>query len=274
MPFLVEPQPFDRAVKFVAPGVRRRVAHNPSPMTYFGTNTYLIEHDDGVIVLDPGPPNDQLHIDTIMRAADGRIAAIVLSHGHIDHAGALAALRDACGAPVYAFHQSIMPGLVADFPLMEGDVVGPLQALHTPGHASDHLCFARADGLVFTADHVMGWSSSVVSPPGGSMRDYLASLERLIARQDTLYLPGHGPAIVNPRPYVQDLRDRRLQREDDILRSVRQQPMTTGSLSSALYAKHDPVLQAAAERNVLAHLLKLQSDGNVFAADGVWTALV
>lgn len=272
MPFLVEPEPVRGTAHPVADGVLRLVARNPSTMTYFGTNTYLIPQGGDFIVLDPGPATDETHVDDILVATGGRIGAILRTHGHPDHFGALPRLRQVCEAPVHAFHRPIVADFTPDVPLRHGDRVGPLRALHTPGHAADHLCFARDDGLVFTADHVMAWSSTVVSPPGGDMRAYLDSLQVLIDRDDPLYLPGHGPVIRKPRAYVEDLKNRRISREEEILRTVRREPMSIGGLSQRLYAKSDPVLQGAAERNVLAHLLKLQAEGKVITDDALWSA--
>ena len=145
-------------------------------------------------------------------------------------------------------------------------------AVHTPGHASDHLCFARPDGVLFSADHVMGWSSSIVSPPGGNMAAYVASLHKLLARPETLYLPGHGPALPQPHPYVRSLLDHRVAREEAIAAEIARTPRSTVGLVDALYSKIDPMLKLAAERNVLAHLLKLQAEGRAVTDGEVWRA--
>lgn len=194
MPFLVEPEPPRGVALPVMPGIARVVAPNPGVMTYHGTNTYLIDTPDGCVVLDPGP-NDAGHVRAILAAASGPIAHILLSHTHRDHLGAVAALRQVTGAPVHAYGRNGAPGFAPDLPLNDGDVVAGLTALRTPGHASDHLCFAAADGTLFSADHVMSWSSSVISPLDGDMAAYFASLRRLLARDDRLYLPGHGPPL-------------------------------------------------------------------------------
>lgn len=272
MAFLTEPEPPRGEVDEVAGGVLRLVARNPSKMTYHGTNTYLLPDRGGFLLIDPGPATDGQHVEDILRTSGGRIHAVVVSHGHADHFGALPTIRERTGATVYAFHAPMAAGIEPDVPLEDGDRVGPLTALHTPGHAPDHLCLARDDGVVFTADHVMGWSSSVVSPPNGDMAAYVASLDALIARDDRLYLPGHGPAIAAPRHYVQELKRRRVEREEEILRALRQGPASTDALRRALYHKVDPVLQAAAERNVMAHLAKLQAEGKVSQDDEVWLA--
>jgi glyoxylase-like metal-dependent hydrolase (beta-lactamase superfamily II) len=145
-------------------------------------------------------------------------------------------------------------------------------ALHTPGHASDHLCFAREDGVVFSADHVMSWSSSIVSPPGGNMIDYFSSLQRMLDRDDTLFLPGHGPPLPEPQPYVRELLDHRLKRENEIAAALKDGPVGTWDLVDRLYSKTDPWLRRAAERNVEAHLQKLQAEGRAALKDDLWMA--
>jgi glyoxylase-like metal-dependent hydrolase (beta-lactamase superfamily II) len=269
MTFLSEPPP-ERGVPLpVAPGISRIVASNPSVMTYHGTNTYLIEADGGFVVLDPGP-DDSGHLGDVLRATGGRVSAILLSHTHSDHLGATAALKARTGAPTFGFRISADPEFGADVLLDDGDAVAGMVALHTPGHASDHLCFARPDGIIFTADHVMSWSSSIVSPPGGNMTDYFESLRRLLARDDRLLLPGHGPSMPEPKAHVQGLLDHRLKREQAILRALESGPQGTWDLVNRLYSKTDPWLRRAAERNVTAHLLKLQAEQRVLEEGETW----
>jgi glyoxylase-like metal-dependent hydrolase (beta-lactamase superfamily II) len=271
--FLTEPVPPRGSLLPVLPGVSRIVADNPGRMTYHGTNTYLIEDADGVTVLDPGP-DDAAHVADIQRLSPGPIVRILLSHTHRDHFGGVAALKAATGAPTLGWHRSADDAFVPDIGIQDGETVLGMQALFTPGHAADHLCFARPDGVVFTADHVMGWSSSIVSPPGGDMAAYFASLHRMLARpQDTLYLPGHGPALAEPHPYVAALLDHRITREEAIARALQHDgPRTSIGLVDALYSKIDPILRMAAERNVLAHLLKLQGEGRVARRGDEWQA--
>jgi glyoxylase-like metal-dependent hydrolase (beta-lactamase superfamily II) len=149
-----------------------------------------------------------------------------------------------------------------------------MTAIHTPGHASDHLCFARDDGILFSADHVMSWSSSIVSPPYGDMAGYFRSLELMLARDDRLYLPGHGPPLPDPKRFVRALLDHRLAREQAIETSLDAAPMSVPDLADRLYAKTDPLLRRAAERNVLAHLLKLAGEGRVAEKGEVWISLL
>jgi glyoxylase-like metal-dependent hydrolase (beta-lactamase superfamily II) len=269
MAFLTEPAPTRSALLPVLPGIHRIVAANPTRMTYHGTNTYLIEDPDGVTVVDPGP-DDAVHVADILRLTPAPIRRILLTHTHRDHVGALLALKAATGAATYGWHRSADPGFVPDVPLQDGETGAGLMAVFTPGHAADHICFARPDGLLFSGDHVMSWSSSVVSPPGGDMSAYFASLERLLTRPDTIYLPGHGPKLPDPQPFVRSLLDHRIAREQAIAAAIARQPYSTIGLVDALYSKIDPVLRLAAERNVIAHLAKLEREGRARRHGDEW----
>lgn len=269
MAFLTEPEPPRGIALPVAPGVRRLVARNPGPMTYWGTNTYLLDQPDGVAVLDPGP-DDPGHVADLLREAGGPIRRILLSHTHRDHLGAVAALRAATGARVHAYARPAVPDFTPDAALQDGDEAAGLVALHTPGHAADHLCFAASDGTLFSGDHVMSWSSSVVSPPGGDMAAYMRQLERLLTRDDRLYLSGHGPPLPDPRAFVRDLLAHRRQRERAILAALGEAPKPAQDLVDLLYDQLDPRLRAAAERSVLAHLLKLAAEGWAAQDDEGW----
>ena len=260
MSFLTEPEPPRGAPRPVAPGIRRVVAPNPGPMTYWGTNTYLIDAEGGVLVLDPGP-DDAGHVAAVLAAAEAPVTGILLSHTHPDHLGATAALRRATGAPVHAWHQPAAAGFVPDAPLRDGDDARGWQAVFTPGHAADHLCFAGPGGVLFSADHVMSWSSSVVGPSKGNMAAYFASLRRLLERDDQLYLPGHGPPLPEPLRLVRHLLAHREMREAKILSALTTQPRTAEALTNQLYGKVNPALKRAAERNVVAHLLKAGGGG-------------
>ena len=173
MAFLTEPEPERGAVLPVLPGISRIVAANSGPMTYYGTNTYLIETPDGLVVLDPGP-DEPAHVEAILRATGGKVDLILLSHFHHDHVEATPALKSATGAPTAAFRDTAIEGFVPDTPIDDNATIAGMTAIHTPGHASDHLCFelAAKDGtaVLFSADHVMSWNSTVVSPPDGDMR--------------------------------------------------------------------------------------------------------
>ncbi len=276
MPFLTEPEPERGAHQPVLSGISRIVANNPGPMTYFGTNTYLIETPEGLVVLDPGPEDHPDHVEAILRHTGGQIAFILVSHTHHDHVGAVPALQAATGAPTVGFRVSGLETFEADVKLEHGAAFAGMQALHTPGHASDHLCFARVgpdgDRVLFSADHVMSWSTSIVSPPGGNMRDYFASLELLLTRDDDVYLPGHGPALREPRSLVREMLTHRMIREQAIAKKLTDGSFDTYTIMDALYSQLNPRLRRAAERNVLAHLLKMEEEGKVLRDGEMWRA--
>jgi glyoxylase-like metal-dependent hydrolase (beta-lactamase superfamily II) len=270
MAFLTEPVPPRGQVLPALPGIRRIVAANPGPFTYHGTNTWLIEGPDGFTVLDPGP-EDAANTADILRATGGRVARILLSHTHTDHLAGVPALRAATGAKVWSYVQSQDPAHTPDIALHDGDEVDGWLAIHTPGHASDHLCFAR-DGVVFTADHIMSWSTSVVSPPHGNMRAYFDSMRRMLARDDRAYLPGHGPMVTDPMPFARALLAHRAQREAAIATALAAGPTTSMGLVDALYATVNPKLRPAAQCTVIAHLEKLREEGRAIAEGETWRA--
>jgi glyoxylase-like metal-dependent hydrolase (beta-lactamase superfamily II) len=270
MSFTTEPLPPRHVAEEVLPGIRRLVAPNVTPMTYHGTNTYIIDGPEGAVVIDPGPESHPGHVDDVMRACNGKIALIMLSHTHHDHHGLLAALRTASGAPTCGFTHTADPSVTTDLHLADGESLSGLTAVHTPGHCADHICLALPGGILFSADHVMAWSTTVVSPPGGHMAAYFRSLERLLARDDSCYLPGHGPILREPRAYVRALLFHRRQREAAVAEALQSGPTDTESLMDQLYHKLNPTLRRAAERNVLAHLLKLEEEGRVGRHGDLW----
>jgi glyoxylase-like metal-dependent hydrolase (beta-lactamase superfamily II) len=276
MPFLTEPEPDRGANLPVLPGVTRIVAANPGPMTYYGTNTYLIETPEGIAVLDPGPEDHPEHVEAIMRATGGQVALILVSHTHHDHVGSVPPLQDATGAPTVGFRISGLDSFDADIKLADGDTIAGMSAIHTPGHALDHLCFAldSKDGtqVLFSADHVMSWSTSVVSPPGGDMKDYFNSLRLLLDRTDDVFLPGHGPQLREPRELVREMLTHRMARERAIATKLTEGPAGTYVLMDTLYSQVNPRLRRAAERNVLAHLLKMEAEGMVIRDGELWRA--
>ncbi len=268
MAFLDEPEPVRLVPVQVAPGVRRLVAPNPGPMTHHGTNTWLVDNADGMTVIDPGP-DDAAHLGAI--AAAGPVRRILLTHTHPDHLAGAAPLRAATGAPVAAWAAPWARGFTPDVPLADGDEVAGLRVLHTPGHASDHVCFAQdGTGVLFSGDHVMSWSTSIVSPPDGDMAAYMASLRLLLARDDVLYLCGHGPPLPQPAALVRGMLSHRAGREAAVLAALRRGPSTPDALVAAMYAGLDPRLAGAARRNVLAHLIKLAGEGRAVEVGNVW----
>jgi glyoxylase-like metal-dependent hydrolase (beta-lactamase superfamily II) len=267
------------------PGIARVLAHNPSAFTYHGTQTYLAG-DDVVAVIDPGPDLPE-HISALLRAIAGRsVAAIMCTHTHRDHSPAARALARATGAPVVgcgplalkavgpradaSFDGEYSPDRVLED--SESIEVGghTITAVATPGHTSNHLCFAYGDAL-FTGDHVMGWSTTVVFPPDGDMAAFMASLDKLRKRDDRIYYPAHGPAITNPQRYVRGLIGHRMQREKQILRLVGEQPRDIPTIVANAYPGLDPRLVTAAGGSVLAHLLDLEKRGLVVQNEQQWS---
>lgn len=263
-----EPAP-DRAPHRIADGVRRLVAPNAGPGTYHGTNTYLVDEADGTTVIDPGP-HDQGHVSAILAACPGGIARILVTHSHPDHRSAAPLVQQASGAPIWGYLPSATPEFAPDIGLHDGERLGSFVAVHTPGHCSDHLCYGWGPDLLFSGDMVMGWSSTVVSPPDGRMAHYMASLEKLQGRAETLYLPGHGPAVADPHGQVSTFLARRRQREADIKQAVGA-GSTIAQIVSALYSHTEARLLPAAGRTVHAHLIKLESEGHLRRTGELWT---
>jgi glyoxylase-like metal-dependent hydrolase (beta-lactamase superfamily II) len=258
--FLTEPAPAYGTPEPIAPRLRRLVAPNPGPMTYHGTNTWLVDSAEGLVVIDPGP-DDAAHVAALLLATGGAIRAIVLTHTHSDHVGAAPALRQATGAPVLGWGKPYQAGFVPDRALADGEAAYGLTAIHTPGHASDHLCFAWENGVLFSGDHVMSWNTSIVSPPDGDMAAYLDSLRRLMAREDRVFYGGHGPVLANPQALMRAMLGHRLSREAAVLAALEAGAATPADIVDKLYAELDPRVKLAAERTVLAHLIKLQKEG-------------
>jgi glyoxylase-like metal-dependent hydrolase (beta-lactamase superfamily II) len=269
----------------LSPLVRRVIARNASPFTFHGTGTYIVGRGR-VAVIDPGPDLPE-HVDAQLAALeDGEaVSHIVVTHTHLDHSPAARALKARTGAPTYGFgphgggarDAAVEAGADRDFipdvAVGDGDVIEgegwTLEAIHTPGHTSNHLCFALPEErALFPGDHVMGWSTTVVVPPDGDMGAYMASLARLEARADRLYYPTHGAPIPEPQAYVAALAAHRRAREDAIARRLAQGIDTVPALVAAIYVRLDPRLRAAAGRTVLAHLIHMAQTGRAATADG------
>jgi glyoxylase-like metal-dependent hydrolase (beta-lactamase superfamily II) len=272
------------------PGIRRLIANNPSAMTYWGTNTYIVGEGQ-VGVIDPGPAHSD-HMRAIMEAlAPGEtITHIFVTHSHLDHSPLARPLAQATGAPVLAFGNSsagrsaLMQGLVQDGlagggegvdldfapdeTLPDGSEVSgqdwSLGAIWTPGHMANHLCFSLGDA-VFSGDHIMGWASSLVSPPDGDLTAFMASTEKLAARGDRVFYPGHGQPVADPRARTSWLIDHRRNREAAILTALLDGPADVASLTAHIYTDVDPRLIGAAQRNVFAHLIDLIHHSRVSA---------
>lgn len=265
----------------LSPGVSRIVAPNPGPYTFKGTNTYLVG-SRRLAIIDPGPEDSRQTAAILKAAGDREVSYIVITHRHRDHTGGVPALRAATGAPVVAFGPvtflppaggsgqggSIDRELVADMMLCDGDVVEgdgfALEAVHTPGHLSDHICLRlRQEGILFSGDHVMGWNTSVVAPPNGSMADYLTSLEKLLPMEDICYFPGHGGRISEPRRTVRALILHRQWREEAILESLDAGHTTIEKIVADVYKGLDQRLVRAATLSVQAHIEHLAIRGKV-----------
>jgi glyoxylase-like metal-dependent hydrolase (beta-lactamase superfamily II) len=271
------------------PLIARVLAPNPSPYTYTGTQTYVVGPQGGpdCAVIDPGP-NDPAHVEAILESVGERtIAAIMCTHTHRDHSPAAAPLAQRTGAPIAgcaplvlksdhpradeAFDETYSPDRV----MQDGEAMRgtgwTLTAVATPGHTSNHLCFALEEaGALFTGDHVMGWSTSVVIPPDGDMGDYMASLEKLLARDDRVYHSAHGAAIEKPRQLVRGMIGHRRQRENQILRLMGEEARSVPAFIPDMYKGLDPRLIPAAELSVTAHLIDLERRGMAACEEGVW----
>ncbi len=267
---LSEPPPPRATALEVRPGIRRIVAPNPSPMTYNGTNSWLVDWEGGSALIDPGS-EDRAHQDAILAACRGPLTHILVTHTHHDHLDGALMLSRRTGAPTAGYRVSADPEFDADIKLADGDRIGGLTVLHTPGHAMDHLCFAQDDGVLFSGDHVMGWSTSVVPPPPyGDLNLFIANLERVRDRRDRLMLSAHGPAITDPARMVQGLIEHRLARERSIAALLGPEPQPLETLLGRAYVNLKPQLLGPARANLLAHLVKLQRDGRAACSQAGW----
>lgn len=268
------------------PGIARVLAHNPSAFTYYGTQTYLIGTDE-VAVIDPGPDLPE-HLDALEAAIGGRnVVAIMCTHTHRDHSPAARPLAERTGAPTIGCAplalETVGPRADASF---DGDYAADrvledgeklrvngteLTAVATPGHTSNHLCFAWR-GALFSGDHVMGWSTTVVVPPDGDMAAYMQSLDKLRRRDDRIYYPAHGPAVTNPQQYARHLVGHRMQREKQIRTLVGERARAIPDIVANAYPGLDPRLTAAAGGSVLAHLIDLERRGLVEQRGDEWKA--
>lgn len=291
IPFIKELQFAYGTVSGLSPLVRRVIAPNPSAFTFHGTGTYIIGHGEGVAVVDPGP-DDAAHIEALLGSLAGEtVSHILITHTHRDHSPGAVLLQARTGAPTYGFGPHPLPrGGIAveeggdhdfapDHLLSDGDVLQgkgwTVSALHTPGHISNHLCFGlHEEKALFSGDHVMGWSTTVISPPDGNMTDYYASLDKLLPRDDVRYYPTHGAPIDamntshSPQHFVRALIRHRQAREAQIVACLKARPQTIPQMVATMYADVPKYLHPAAARSVLAHLIHMVEDGRVRVEGG------
>ncbi|TBN13418.1 MBL fold metallo-hydrolase [Agrobacterium cavarae] len=268
----------------VAENVQRLTVNNPSAFTFHGTNSYIVG-GHSVAVIDPGP-EDEAHFQALMRALEGReVTHIFVSHTHRDHSPLAKRLKAATGAVTVAegphraarplhegernpFAESADSDFVPDLALGDNETLTgdgwALTALHTPGHTANHAAFALdRDGIVFSADHVMAWATTIVAPPDGAMSDYMASLDRLLERDDRLFLPGHGGPVNDPAAFMRGLRTHRRMREKAVLTRINAGDRTIAEMVKVIYRSTDPRLHGAAALSVLAHIEDLIEKGLV-----------
>jgi len=273
-------------VDTLAPGIRRVIANNPGPFTFSGTGTYILGTGK-VAVIDPGP-DDQEHIDAILAALEGEsISHILVTHTHMDHSPGCKKLQAACDAPTYAYGRhgagkieqgiNVEEGGDMDFDpdhlVRHGDIIEggdwSVECVYTPGHTSNHMCFAlREHKALFSGDHVMGWSTSIVSPPDGDMSEYMDSLELLLDRDDVIYWPTHGPCIEEPKAHVRAFIQHRQEREQQIIDCLEQGIFNIREMVPAMYHDTPEFMYPAAARSVLAAMDNLLKKQRVVLASG------
>jgi glyoxylase-like metal-dependent hydrolase (beta-lactamase superfamily II) len=314
IPFVTLDDPRYGEVVQVSPLIRRVIAHNPSKFTYHGTGTYLVGGRRGVVVIDPGPLDDTHRAALAAAIGDAPVLGVLVTHCHADHVPLAAPLAAETGANTFGFgpHPRLDDpdaddpitgddttgddGTAADGEAVQieehtdhdfdpdvrvhdGEVVvaGPgftITAVHTPGHTSNHLCFALAEEhALFTGDHIMGWSTTVIGPPDGDMRAYLDSIRKVQQRDDAVFWPTHGSPITAPQPFLEAFLAHRLEREANVLRVVRDGVASVPEMVKILYADVREELHKPAGRSVLAHLIKLVDDGVVAIDDGAVPSL-
>jgi glyoxylase-like metal-dependent hydrolase (beta-lactamase superfamily II) len=281
IPFIREFEPHYGELVRVTPGISRVVANNPGPFTFKGTGVYIVGGTD-VAVIDPGPDMPE-HVEALKRALAGkRVTHILVTHCHSDHSPAAKPLKEWSGAKTYAFgpHGSgydaseakVEAGgdmdFMSDVRVKDGEIISgngfTFECVHTPGHTSNHMCYAlREEKALFTGDHIMGWSTTVVTPPDGNMAQYIASVRKLETRDDAVLYPTHGAPVTDPKPFLAAYVAHRLDRERQVIAAIRDGLDTIPAMVARMYADVDKRLHPAASRSVLAHLIQLENEGRV-----------
>lgn len=281
IPFVYEFDYEYGSLQRITPNVRRLIAKNPGPFTFRGTGTYVIG-EGNVAVIDPGPLDDA-HVSALIESlADETVTHILITHTHMDHSPAAAPLKAATGAKTYGYgphgagklEQGVQVeeggdmAFEPDVVVRDGDVIEgdgwTMEAVYTPGHTSNHLCFGlREEKALFTGDHVMGWSTSIISPPDGDMTAYMDSLDKLLERDDAVYWPTHGTSIDDPKPFVRAFIEHRLERERQIINCLEQGVHQIEAMVPLMYTELDKNMYGAAARSVLAAMQRLTDLGRV-----------
>ena len=262
-------------VEKIAPRIRRIVAHNPSPFTFYGTGTYIVG-TGSVAIIDPGP-NEKNHIKAVLSAVhDEEVTHILVTHTHLDHSPGCRLLKQSIDVPTYGYGphgtgrilrgEAVEEGadveFTPDIEVRHGDVLcgegWSFECVHTPGHTSNHTCYQlQEDKILFCGDHIMAWATTIISPPDGNLADYLASLELLLNRDDKVYWPCHGPCIDNPKPFVKSYIQHRQQRLDEVLRCLEMGVGSIGDMVPIIYTELSKSMYPAAARSVLSTLIYL-----------------
>ena len=268
----------------ITPLVKRLIANNPGPFTYTGTGTFIIGTKE-LAVIDPGPI-DNNHLKAILKVSENnKISHIIVTHTHIDHSPLSKPLQEITGAPIYSYFNHKMDtktnndfeegydnSFKPDVIVNDGDLIKgfdwTLEAIHTPGHTSNHVCYSlKEEKILFSGDHVMGWSTTVIVPPDGDMDEYLKSLKKLLKRDDEIYLPTHGTQINDPQKLVKHYISHRINRENQILEAIKLGNSMINEMVKVIYVDVDPGLHPAASMSTLAHLNRMVKN-NIVEIEG------
>ena len=258
----------------ITPLVKRVIAKNPGPFTYTGTGTFIVGTKE-LAIIDPGPIDDD-HLKAIIKTTGkNKISHIIVTHTHNDHSPLSKPLQEITGAPIYSYFNEAMDtktnnqfeegydiSFKPDVIVKDGDLINgfdwTLEAIHTPGHTSNHMCYSLLEEkILFSGDHVMGWSTTVIVPPDGDMDEYLKSLEKLLDRNDNIYLPTHGKQIDNPHDLVNKYIEHRINREEQIIKAIKSGNFKINEMVKIIYSDVDPGLHPAASMSTLAHLNRM-----------------